>query len=113
MRTSCPKCCTSYESVRGFFPNLQGSVCPTCLDGILLDTSENPIFFKTVLGITLFVWKKFILEKGIITTEPYTWDGDYPIIYFRLGWLELMFENKRLYKFLYKREYGFCPRGLE
>lgn len=74
-----------------------------------------PIFDLQLLGLSIFVWRRFDkwVEVELVETFPYEPDGQTPLIFVRFAWLELAFENKWLYGKLYYRKHKFYPRGLE
>lgn len=73
---------------------------------------DVPIFETYAFGIVLWIWKKPELYAEVVETEPYKLDGEYPMIMIKVAWFEISFDNKRLYRFIYKRKYGREPRGL-
>jgi hypothetical protein len=48
----------------------------------------------------------------LVETHPYLPDGEIPIIMLNIGRLCIFFENKFLYKLIYKRKYGFIPKAF-
>lgn len=42
-------------------------------------------------------------------TEPYALDGEVPLLFVFLGYFWITIESKRLYKYFYKRKYGWIP----
>lgn len=73
-----------------------------------------PIYDTQIFGLSIWIWKEFHKpELEIVETYPYEPDGTTPLIFARCGWVELVFENKMLYKFLYKRKHGYYPMALE
>ena len=80
------------------------------MDGVKVPTT---IFEYHKFGVSLFVWKLPEFYVDVIETEPYQLDGSVPLLMIKIGFVELMFENKLLYKIIYKRKNGFTPMGLE
>jgi hypothetical protein len=72
-----------------------------------------PVSEIYAFGVSLFIWKEAKFEIDICETEPYQPDGSVPMLFFRFAWFELVFQNKTIYKFFYKRKLGYEPRGLE
>lgn len=73
----------------------------------------EPILEFSFFSVSVFVWKYFNIEVDLVESYPYEPDGTTPLIMIQLGFVEFMFENKRLYSYLYKRKHGFKPMGLE
>jgi len=63
--------------------------------------------------IGVFIWKYFDFSVDIIETYPYELDGSYPLIMIQLGWIEFLFENKLIYKYIYKIKHNSYPMGLQ
>ena len=75
-------------------------------DKIILDEVkdwEAPIFSTG----WLYIWKS---NQGrsvqLCETYPYAPDGDVPLIFISLWYIEFIIESPRLYKWLYNRKYG-------
>lgn len=66
-----------------------------------------PILHFSLFGLSFLIWKDFKFLIEFCETEPYTPNGDIPLIFVQFGWLALVFENKMIYKFMYKRKYGY------
>lgn len=64
-------------------------------------------------GLSFLIWKQFKFEIDICETYPYAQDGEVPLIFITIGCLDIIFENKWLYKKIYNRRHGFNPIGLE
>lgn len=60
----------------------------------------------TVFGVTFLFWKKWEFGYQLCETEPYARDGDVPIVFLLLGFIEIAVENSWLYRRLYKKRYG-------
>jgi hypothetical protein len=71
-----------------------------------------PIWELYLTWITVFIWGELEMRLELVETEPYARDGSHPTIMLQLGWVELMFDSKVLYKFLYRKKYGETPMGL-
>ena len=67
---------------------------------------ECPILDFYIFGTSFLFYRKPELFFDICETHPYAPDGDIPLIFIRLGWLEIIFESKWIYKKVYKRRYG-------
>jgi hypothetical protein len=76
------------------------------------DTMISPISNFRIGGLSVFIWRKFTLSLYVLETEPYRMDGEVPMVFLQIGPIEFVFENKFIYKRLYKREFGYLPRGL-
>lgn len=76
------------------------------------DSMPTPILSLHVLNISIQVWKHFKFKIEFLETYPYKIDGEVPMIFVYLGPIELVFENKFIYKYLYKLKYKIFPRGL-
>lgn len=72
---------------------------------------EFPLVDFSIWRVSVFIWKSFKFDLDICETFPYQPDGTIPLIFFRIGWVEFMFENYFLYKKLYRRKYKFDPAG--
>lgn len=72
---------------------------------------EFPLIDFSIWRVSVFIWKSFKFDLDICETFPYQPDGTIPLIFFRIGWVEFMFENYFLYKKLYRRKYKFDPAG--
>lgn len=77
------------------------------LDNIIIDdhlATECPIFN---IGSFFTVWNKS-QGWGIepLITNPYKMDGEIPLVFINLGRVQFFFENKWLYKKVYKYIYG-------
>lgn len=72
----------------------------------------TPKYMFNILNISFFIWdyKEYRIE--LVETYPYELDGQTPMLMIQIGTVEFMFYSKVLYKFIYKRKYGFLPRGL-
>ena len=79
----------------------------------LLSEMEFPIAEFAIFGLFIWVWKKPQLYIEVMETEPYQFDGEMPTVCLKIAWFEFWFDNKTLYKYLYRRKWGFNPRGLE
>ena len=60
----------------------------------------EPVYCFVLFGITFFVWKKPEMRLELVETYPYAPDGEYPTMMLQIGWVELMFDSKLLYKFI-------------
>lgn len=67
---------------------------------------DCPIFSIYIFKVTVFIWRKFDIYLDFLETNPYALDGTIPIIFLRLGFLEISFYSKKIYKYLYKRKYN-------
>lgn len=74
---------------------------------------EEPLLCFSLWVSTVFIWRSFEVYIEAIETEPYELDGTTPLITLRIGWVEIMFESKQLYRIIYKRKWGFTPLGLK
>lgn len=63
-------------------------------------------FYIPIANISIFINKKPNFSFEAIETAPYRLDGEIPMVLINFLWLELLFENKFIYKFLYKQKYG-------
>lgn len=72
-----------------------------------------PFFEFTVFGVSFFFYKQFKFEVEAISTAPYELDGQTPLIYIDFMFLNIMFYNKFIYKYLYRYQNGYWPEGLE
>lgn len=72
----------------------------------------DPIFSFHLFGVTFFMWKTFEFEIDALDTAPYAPNGEIPMLFFRFAWFELIFENKYLYKKIFKMKYKYEPEGL-
>lgn len=66
-----------------------------------IDCGPYPIKDISIFGITILIWKQsqgFTVE--LLETEPYEKNGTYPLIFAKLWYIEVMFCNKLLYKFI-------------
>lgn len=68
---------------------------------------DTPIFDFYILGINFSLWKTPELSVTLCETSPYAPDGEVPLIFIRLAYLEIMFYNKPLYNYIYKKKYGW------
>lgn len=71
-----------------------------------------PLFYKDFLGLSLMVWNKPELHADYCATEPYDRDGSVPLVFVQVAWFELMFYNRTIYNYLYKRDRGYLPEVL-
>ncbi len=71
-----------------------------------------PIKDFHILGLSIFINRDFTFHFFPIETEPYQLDGETPIVFLQVGWIELCFENKWIYKHLYKLRHKYWPRGI-
>lgn len=74
---------------------------------------EEPIHCFAGGHVLFLLYKAPKLELDICETYPYAPDGDVPLIFLRLGWFEFLFNNKFIYKTIYKRRYNELPEGLK
>ena len=65
-----------------------------------------PLFTFHVFGVLFSIYKRFKFGIEALETSPYKADGDFPLIFLDIGFLSLTFENKKIYKYLYKKKYG-------
>lgn len=66
-----------------------------------------PVWDFQIFGLGVLFWKNFEFTFDICETSPYAPDGDVPLIFAKIGWVEFIFENKRIYKYVYKKRYGY------
>ena len=66
----------------------------------------EPRIDENFWGINLSVYRKPELYLELCETRPYAPDGTSPLIFMKLGIFHIMFENKRIYNYLYKRKFG-------
>lgn len=71
-----------------------------------------PLYDAQIFGVSFFVNRRLDFGLFLVETEPYELDGTTPLIVVQFLWFEFIFENKRLYKYLYNKKYGFNPLGL-
>lgn len=64
-----------------------------------------PILNFQVLGVMFSIYKRLEFGISFLETFPYKADGDIPLIFLNIGFAEIMFESKRVYKYLYKLKY--------
>ena len=67
-----------------------------------------PLFSFKIFGILFSVYKRFEFDIEMLETSPYRTDGKIPLIFLifvDIGFLSLTFENKKLYKYLYRKKY--------
>lgn len=65
-----------------------------------------------IFGVCFIFCSAFQVGIEVLETFPYEMDGQTPYIYINLFFLSICFENKWLYKKIYKKKYGFLPKGL-
>ena len=65
-----------------------------------------PLFDFHIFGVLFSIHKRFEFGIEALETFPYRADGEVPIIFLDIGFLSLTFENKSIYKYLYKKKYG-------
>lgn len=66
---------------------------------------DLPLFSIDILSSTVFTWRRWEVYVDFLETNPYRPDGDVPMVFIRLGFLEISLYSKKLYKFLYKKKY--------
>jgi hypothetical protein len=71
-----------------------------------LDDNRNILFDFYLFGVGFYIYNKFESYVEFLETFPYREDGDIPMIFLKLGFIEVTFENKKIYKYLYKRKYN-------
>lgn len=71
-----------------------------------IDFSIIPLFSFQLFGVLFSMYKRVEFSIDILETNPYTPDGDFPLIFLDIGFISLTFESKRIYKYLYKKKYG-------
>lgn len=57
----------------------------------------SPLWNFHIFGISFLVLKDFDFGVEALETAPYAPNGDIPVVFIRLGFLEVMIENKYLY----------------
>jgi hypothetical protein len=77
------------------------------LDEIINETIKNieietPLLDFHIFGVLFTIWKTAELSLELCETHPYTPDGDIPLIFVRIGFLDI---NKWLYKKIYDKKY--------
>jgi hypothetical protein len=77
------------------------------------ENSYIPLASTTIFGMTISIIKKPEFSIEILETEPYARDGEVPMIFVQLAWVDITFENKWLYKKLYFNKHGWMPPGLQ
>ena len=83
-----------------------------------LDANEDyaeftPKWSFTLFGVTVGWWRKPKLEIDALSTHPYQIDGETPLVFTQIAWVEFMTEWKWYYKWAYKRQYGYLPQDLD
>ena len=73
------------------------------------DTLPSPIKSFTIFGISILIWKHLKFRLEFLEISPYKLDGEVPIIFWELGPIEFIFENKFIYRYLYKLKYKCLP----
>lgn len=66
-----------------------------------------------LFGVTVSWWRKPKLEIDALTTHPYQIDGETPLVFTQIAWIEFMTEWKWYYKWAYKRQFGYLPPYLD
>lgn len=72
-----------------------------------------PLYSHYFFGLYFLIHAKPELYFTALETEPYTPNGDIPVVFIQIAWFEFIFNNLFLYKIFYKREHGYLPDGLE
>ena len=73
---------------------------------------DVPLLDFTVGNVTVFVWKKPEFHMTAMETSPYELDGETPLVFIQVGLVEVVFESKTLYKYLYRSKHKNDPPGL-
>ena len=73
----------------------------------------NPIWWAYIWGISFFIVRQCELRLEAVETYPYRMDGEIPMVFIQVLWLEICVEWKWLYKLTYKRQNGYLPAYLD
>jgi len=65
-----------------------------------------PFFNISIFNVHFSLYKIREMYLDFCETNPYRPDGEIPLIFLRMGHLEIVFESKKLYKYLYKKKYN-------
>lgn len=76
------------------------------------DDLPSPIYDFQISGLSILIWKEFRFGVELLETYPYKEDGEVPMLFILIGPIELIFENKWIYRYLYKRKYKHDPTGI-
>lgn len=58
-------------------------------------------------GISL--WNRWDWGVLLVETHPYAPDGTYPVVMISFGFVDIDFECKPIYNYLYFKKYGYYP----
>lgn len=79
-----------------------------------LEIIDNmPVLDFHIFGISFFIEKIPSYNIELIETYPYELDGETPILIINFWYFSVLFANKWLYKLVYRKKYGYNPKGLE